>query len=180
MLDSRHLVLLLALHVNLLHSCYLWGTASGECTEDSLDPLWRSAFMPYCQAAVVYPACIPKYQTLPPSREYPLGRWFNHTITKKDEYVGSSAEQHFSERIAIEQNRTLRRSGVNEFGDEGKTIRRFYKMPDCRNAFKNYFCWANFPRCDPTRDMTYPMCRSGEHTANIVIRSYAYQPPSIL
>ena len=49
---------------------------------------------------------------------------------------------------------------MNEYGDKGKIRRRFYKKPDCRNAFKNYMCWLNFPRCDPLRDLTLPTCRS--------------------
>ena len=69
-------------------------------------------------------------------------------------------ENHFIERIQIERNRTLRKAGVNEYGDKGRVRRRFYKKPDCRNAFKNYMCWMNFPRCDETRDLTLPMCRS--------------------
>jgi hypothetical protein len=70
------------------------------------------------------------------------------------------AEGLFIERIALERNKTLRKAGVNEYGDKGKIRRRFYKKPDCRNAFKNYMCWLNFPRCDPTRDLTLPTCRS--------------------
>jgi hypothetical protein len=38
--------------------------------------------------------------------------------------------------------------------------RRFYKRPDCANAFKNLFCWINFPRCDVAKDLTLPTCKS--------------------
>lgn len=55
------LATLLTFHVVQIDSCFLWGSDTGECITDSLDPLWRAANMPYCQAAVTYPACVPKY-----------------------------------------------------------------------------------------------------------------------
>jgi hypothetical protein len=67
---------------------------------------------------------------------------------------------HVQQRILLEKNITLRKSNKNEYGDVGKIKRRFNKRPDCVNAYKNLFCWMNFPRCDPTRDLTLPMCRS--------------------
>ena len=36
---------------------------------------------------------------------------------------------------------------------------RFHRNPDCRNAYKNYFCWINFPRCD-AYGQSQMMCRS--------------------
>ena len=63
-------------------------------------------------------------------------------------------------RMSLETNRTLKRAKKNEYGDIGVIKRRFYKKPDCRNAFKSYFCWINFPRCLPDRDLTLPTCRS--------------------
>ena len=88
-----------------------------------------------------------------------MGRW-NSTILMKDKYVERMTETLFIERIAIERNRTLRKAGVNEYGDKGRVRRRFYKKPDCRNAFRNYMCWINFPRCDVARDLSMPTCRS--------------------
>lgn len=55
------LILLLLVHVE---GCYIWGTDSGTCSTDTLDPLWRLANMPYCADAIQYPACIPTYQVL--------------------------------------------------------------------------------------------------------------------
>lgn len=55
------LATLLTFHVVQIDSCFLWGSDTGECVTASLDPLWRAANMPYCQAAVTYPACVPKY-----------------------------------------------------------------------------------------------------------------------
>ncbi len=48
----------------------------------------------------------------------------------------------------------------NEFGDPHRTIRRFARRGNCQNAYTNLFCWTNFPRCDPVRDLTLPTCRS--------------------
>lgn len=40
------------------------------------------------------------------------------------------------------------RTGIDEYGDKGVIAQRFYKNPDCKNAYKNFMCWSNFPRCD--------------------------------
>lgn len=146
--------------VHLLNACYLHGSNTGECTEDSLDPLWRQAIIPYCKRAVDYTACVPKYQVLPASREFQRGRWFNHTTLKKDEWVQYNVHRHVKDRIKLERNSSLKKKGVNEYGDSGRIRRRFFKHHDCVNAYKNYFCWVNFPRCDIDRDLTLPMCRS--------------------
>eukprot|EP00981_Chlorochromonas_danica_P001379 scaffold295_cov167-Ochromonas_danica.AAC.5 len=146
--------------ISLVDSCYIWGTDSGECSTDTLDPLWRATNMPYCQDRVDYPACLPVYKTLPPMRQFPEGRWINNTVLTKDTWVGTNCEAHIKERIALESNRSLQRKGENEYGDKGRIKHRFKKNTDCQNAYRNLFCWVNFPRCDPNRDLTYPTCRS--------------------
>lgn len=143
-----------------VHACYLWGTDSGYCSTETLDSIWRAENMPYCGNRVVYPACLPKPQTMPPSREFPDGRWFNHTVLTKDIWVADKCETHIAERRALENNGTLRRKNENEYGESGRIKRRFFKRPDCMNAFRNMFCYINFPRCDPDRDITLPTCRS--------------------
>jgi hypothetical protein len=160
MLKAFVSILVLLYAPQVLLGCYLWGTDSGTCSTDTLDPLWRMEKMPFCAGKVNYPACLPKYKTLPPSREFPEGRWFNHTVYNKDKWILENYVAFTQERIALERNRTLRRQGVNEYGDLGKIKRRFSKRPDCQNAYKNLFCWLNFPRCDPVRDLTLPTCRS--------------------
>jgi len=142
------------------NACYLQGTDSGECTLQTMDPVWRSTFMPFCFDAITYPACIPKYQTLPPSREFPDGRWFNNTVRNKDDWIGSIVPPHIARRIGYEMSAAMKEANYNEFGDLGHTRRRFRDRPDCQLAYKNYFCWINFPRCDITRDLTLPTCRS--------------------
>jgi hypothetical protein len=153
-------LLVLCVLPTLLSACYLWGTDSGSCIEESLDPIWRTDNIPFCSNVVTYPTCVPEYKTLPPSREFYNGRWTNHTISKKDRWVMDNFNLFVQERIALERNKTLRKMGKNEYGDIGKIIRRFNKRPDCQNAYKNLFCYLNFPRCDPARDLTLPTCRS--------------------
>lgn len=116
--------------------------------------------MPYCQAAIKYPACVPRYSALPPSREYPIGRWTNHSIITKDNWVRSSCNQHIFTQIRAERNKTLAKRNTDQYGNPGRVRRRFYKKPDCQLAFKNLFCWLNFPRCDVGRDLTLPTCKS--------------------
>jgi len=99
-------------------------------------------------------------QPLPASREFPLGRYYNHTIQTKDYWVRANCKAHIQDRIDLELNRTLKAEHLNEYGDPGVIKRRFFHQPNCRLAYKNYFCWINFPRCDPTRDLTLPTCRS--------------------
>lgn len=62
--------------------------------------------------------------------------------------------------MKLERNASLRSQGVNEYGDPVVIRRRFWHHQDCRTAFKNYFCWINFPRCDMKRDESLSTCRS--------------------
>mmetsp|Transcript_7136 Transcript_7136/g.10626 ORF Transcript_7136/g.10626 Transcript_7136/m.10626 type:complete len:262 (-) Transcript_7136:138-923(-) len=145
---------------SLVSTCNIWGTDSGECSELPLDKIWRLSNMPFCGSVVLYPTCLPKFQTLPPSREYPFGRWFNHTVLTKDKWVEYEAKEHVKYRMRLERNNSLRERGVNEHGDPVVIRRRFWHHEDCRNAYKNYFCWINFPRCDMNRDESMATCRS--------------------
>lgn len=97
---------------------------------------------------------------MPPSREFPEGRWFNHTVNSKDQWVGENAERWITLRLQLERDKTLRSQQTNEFGDDGRILKRFAGRSDCVNAFRNLFCWTNFPRCDKDRDLSFPTCRS--------------------
>mmetsp|Transcript_9744 Transcript_9744/g.10480 ORF Transcript_9744/g.10480 Transcript_9744/m.10480 type:complete len:270 (+) Transcript_9744:136-945(+) len=141
-------------------ACYLWGTDSGYCSTEPLDPIWKQENMPYCGKRIVYPTCLPKPQQLPPSREFPNGRWINFSVIEKDNWVAKEVEAHIQERISLEKNESLRAKLKNEYGDRGKIIRRLSRRPDCQNAYRNLFCYINFPRCDTERDLTLPTCRS--------------------
>lgn len=54
----------------------------------------------------------------------------------------------------------MKRLNRDIYGHVGNIRRRFWKRPDCVNAFKNYFCWINFPRCDLSTGLSLPTCRS--------------------
>eukprot|EP01041_Mallomonas_annulata_P010392 gene10392-21671_t len=119
--------------------------------------------MPFCYNFVQYSTCLPKIQTLPPSRQYPDGRWFNHTVKTKDTWVQQQCDDQIELRRDLERNKTLKNLGVNEYGDKGTIFKRFYKNRDCQNAYRAYFCWINFPRCNMDTDATLPTCRSACH-----------------
>ena len=153
-------VLLLTSLLSLVHSCYIQGTDSGYCSEDTLDPAYRAAKMPFCGKFVEYPACLPKFQKIPPLRSFPKGRWFNHTVDHKDAWIEENVNNHILYRKSVERNKTLINSGRNEFGEPGTVEIRFYKNTDCMNAFRAMACFMNFPRCNPDTDMSMPTCRS--------------------
>lgn len=133
---------------------------------------------PFCFDYVSYPTCIPKFQSMPPTLEFPDGRWFNHSVSQKDAWVKAKALEHISVRIGFERNRTLKNTGRNEYGgvcysfvpyikhdvcsvlaiDPGITTVRFFNNRDCQNAYKSYFCWINFPRCDIVTVMPLFFC----------------------
>ena len=62
MLGNTLFLSILVTQFSLFTACYLWGTDSGYCSEETMDPLWRTANMPYCQYAITFPSCLPKYQ----------------------------------------------------------------------------------------------------------------------
>ena len=45
-------------------------------------------------------------------------------------------------------------------GHIGQIVKRFDHNYPCRHSYKNYFCYINFPRCDPIKDLSFPTCRS--------------------
>lgn len=75
--------------------------------------------------------------------QVPPQSWSDHT------------PQH-AQRPCIRGNNT---TGIIETGEEGEITVRFFENEDCVNAYKNYFCWLNFPRCND-EDRSLIMCRS--------------------
>lgn len=126
-------------------ACTIQGFESGEC-------MARDDFefqMPFCADVVRYEACVPKFQPLFP----------NHTILAKDEWVRSVHTRIIALRVALENNGTLRSMGRNEQGIPGEIVERFSDNEDCFNAYKNFLCWLNFPRCD-AESRSLILCRS--------------------
>ena len=62
-------------------------------------------------------------------------------------------------RLGLETNNSLLDKGEDEYGIKGGIEPRFHRNTDCRNAYKNYFCWINFPRCDANQQ-SLMTCRS--------------------
>lgn len=48
---------------------------------------------------------------------------------------------------------------MDEYGMEAKIKTRFTGNTDCQNAFKNYMCYLNFPRCDD-EERSLILCRT--------------------
>jgi hypothetical protein len=74
-------------------------------------------------------------------------------MTEKDEFIRLWYDRIVAERLRHESNRTLEEEGLNELGEGGWIVQRFHPdvgdpAADCLQAFKNYFCWLNYPRCD--------------------------------
>lgn len=158
------LLVLLIFHsflLSIVQPCYISGTDSGYCSEQTLDFKYRAAAMPFCGRYIEYPACLPKEQKIPPSRQWPAGRWFNHTTITKDNWLAKNAREHLYYRRDLERNKTLYQLGINEYGEAKPIYRyRFWHKNDCKYAYFGLFCWINFPRCDMDRLISLPTCRS--------------------
>jgi hypothetical protein len=50
-------------------------------------------------------------------------------------------------------------AGTNSYGIPGDVQERFNGNDQCQNAFKNFACFLNFPRCDNEKK-SLVMCRS--------------------
>ena len=72
----------------------------------------------------------------------------------------SHAPQTVNYRVSIEKNKGLQRAGVDEYGHKGAPQPRFMNNKDCKNAYRAYLCWTNFPRCDADTAETLMTCRS--------------------
>ena len=71
-----------------------------------------------------------------------------------------SVREHIKNRIELEKNDSLRAKGVDQYGDPVVIRKRFWHLPDCRNAYRSYICWINFPRCWMLHNESLAICRS--------------------
>lgn len=158
----RRLMLLALMLFGPVLSCRLHGTESGICVNPD-DLKWGpfASEMPFCGGPdaegkpppVTYRACLPLKSAL-----FPL----SHTVRQKDKWVEEFYDRIVKERSELEQDGALEDAEINELGESGSPAYRFTDHKgrnDCKNAFKNFFCWMNFPRCDE-EDHTLMMCRS--------------------
>ena len=176
------LVVIFTIAFHKISACYIHGTDSGECQSPE-----KFAFeIPFCQDMVTYNACVPKYNSL-----YP-----DHTVANKDRWIKNTFNRTVEQRMLHETNETLKDLGINELGEEGEVVQRYYENEgcsrkliairlychivvedfylhsnvivylyaciyptDCINAYKAFYCWSNFPRCN-SEGMSLIMCRS--------------------
>jgi hypothetical protein len=102
----------------------------------------------------------------------------NHTYQSKDAWVKDMFYRIVEERKALEMNETLKDLQVDEYGNEGEVVQRFWngdvedpngikfiakdggtEITDCEKSFRRYMCYLNFPRCDDEKNSLI-MCRS--------------------
>jgi hypothetical protein len=125
-------------------ACFIQGHDSGMCRE--IEEV--ESEMPFCGSVVRYTACVPK--------EF---AWFpNHTLAKKDMWAKEMYTQIVERRIRIERGDFPDNAQPWEAAD-GNAITRFRNNDDCLNAYKNFLCWLNFPRCDAQGE-SMVLCRS--------------------
>jgi len=104
--------------------------------------------MPFCGRYIAnyYPPCVPNSKVaLERDQNFPNGRFQQHTTRSKDRWVEEQVTSIIQERIDLEKQKLSKK--------------RFYKNQACQDAYKRYFCWLNFPRCDEFEE-TLPMCQS--------------------
>eukprot|EP00516_Mucochytrium_quahogii_P011581 CAMPEP_0203787830 /NCGR_PEP_ID=MMETSP0100_2-20121128/2473_1 /ASSEMBLY_ACC=CAM_ASM_000210 /TAXON_ID=96639 /ORGANISM=" , Strain NY0313808BC1" /LENGTH=198 /DNA_ID=CAMNT_0050690433 /DNA_START=206 /DNA_END=802 /DNA_ORIENTATION=- len=86
----------------------------------------------------------------------------------KDLWVQENFFREWEIRKNAEMNLTLQELGIDERGREGSVVMRFYAdgeddawnhINDCAQAYMNFFCFVNFPRCDE-EDKSLVMCTS--------------------
>ncbi|KAF1324721.1 hypothetical protein FI667_g9531, partial [Globisporangium splendens] len=126
-------------------SCLIAGSNTGTCT----DPADFDLLIPFCKTVVPYTACLPKYQSL----------WCNHSALSKDKFIEQMFTKISTQRKMYETNTTFLDKNTDEWGGKKEIVPRFVDNPDCENAYRNYFCWMNFPRCD-AEGRSLLLCRS--------------------
>ncbi|GAB9472995.1 hypothetical protein Gpo141_00010159 [Globisporangium polare] len=142
---SLCLLLLLLTAPPPVRSCLIAGADTGSCT----DPTDFDLLIPFCKTVVPYTACLPRYQSL----------WYNHSALAKDKFVEQMFTKIATQRKMYETNKTFLDKNTDEWGGSREIVPRFVENPDCENAYRNYFCWMNFPRCD-AEGRSLLLCRS--------------------
>lgn len=144
LLSPRRRLLLAAAAAALLPpralACYIQGQDSGRCVAAADFGAQGGSF---CASAVQYPACVPKEHA-----------WdANHTLSNKDAWVAATFLAVRARRLLVEAG-TLPpdwqpwEGGLKPKDPTPEGSRRFSRSPDCIQAYRNFLCWMNFPRCD--------------------------------
>ncbi|DAZ98349.1 TPA: hypothetical protein N0F65_007156 [Lagenidium giganteum] len=132
-------------HHVVVNGCLIAGSDTGECT----DPKDFDLLIPFCKQVVQYTACLPRYQSV----------WFTHSALTKDKFIEDMYYKLNIQRQMFETNQTMQDKNIDEWNQPHDVVPRFTENPDCQNAFRNFFCWMNFPRCD-AEGRSLLMCRS--------------------
>lgn len=126
----------------------------------------RQLYMPFCEKYITYTPCVPADQSLPPDAEFPEGRWSNHTARNKDEWIRKMIQGNIHWRVYLElmtmDGRLKDKGPLNEYEKRTEIIPRFHQSvssSDCKEAYRRFMCWMNFPRCDDNGNSLI-MCRS--------------------
>lgn len=140
-------LLLIATWHHHAHACVIAGRESGSCA--AMTPAVADR-MPFCARVVPYTACLP--------REYPW--WPTMTLEHKDAWVATAVSQVVSSVACRERGGCIGDDPAwsNATGTTGKRFSGPHGT-DCMNAFTNFMCWMNFPRCDDG-GRSLLMCRS--------------------
>ncbi|KAF0708158.1 hypothetical protein AaE_013330 [Aphanomyces astaci] len=125
--------------------CRIFGSDTGECKEQA-DFL---QYMPFCGPILPYTTCVPRAQTL----------WYNHSVKSKDLFLAQMFKKIVVQRQLYEADVAMQSAGVDEWGGLGEIVPRYTENKDCQDAFRNYMCWLNFPRCDDA-GRSLVLCRS--------------------
>ncbi|KDO25520.1 hypothetical protein SPRG_22226 [Saprolegnia parasitica CBS 223.65] len=128
-----------------LMACRIMGSNTGECQAPSV----FLQYMPFCGPLLQYTACVPEAQTI----------WYNHSVKSKDLFLSQMYRKLVMQREYFEQDVDLNDAQRDEWGNAGEIVPRFTENRDCQDAFRNYMCWLNFPRCDDA-GVSLIMCRS--------------------
>ncbi len=96
-LSMLAILIVILTHAHSAFSCKLGGMDIGVCdTSLETDKEARLSVMPFCGQRILYSPCVPRYDPLPPSRDYPEGRWFNNTIKAKDDWI-----RQYHEKVCV-------------------------------------------------------------------------------
>lgn len=159
---STFLAVLVLVLAGVADACYIQGYDGGYCVSYELFSANAKFCGPVLQDSLRdYRPCVPATDT----------NWPQHNLAAKDRWIEANFNRIIESRKRREWNFLEGIPDLYTFQNEeyGLDIRIYnedeaeeeaWGIPnDCEKAFKNYFCWINFPRCDD-EDNSLMMCRS--------------------
>lgn len=132
------------------------GTGAGRDAGTCVDIERVAHRMPFCAGQTQYRVCVPSDTTAAV-----FGAGANVSMEAKDGWARRTFDAFLSERLAMEGG-TLRPDdpAFANFTEPGeKVAKRFTDNRDCVQAYRNYLCYLNFPRCDG-KDESMLLCAS--------------------